>query len=258
MSQQENTTRLQRQLPSHTDVRQEDSGHRPEGQAPPSPYSHQGAPAPLTVLLADAQPAIRHGVRSVLERSSGISVVGEAATADEVLAETSRCRPDVLVVDPLMDEPTGTHVISRVLRMTPDIGVLVFSSDDDDKAITSALHAGARGYLIKRANADQILRGIQAVAAGEAIVDKSIADRLSVLIRPATGQYYYPFPQLTNRERDVLDRIAAGKSNTAIARELALASKTISNRVSTIFGKLGVADRAQAIVLARDAGLGHG
>ncbi|CAG6392232.1 response regulator transcription factor [Streptomyces cocklensis] len=254
MSQQENTKRLHWQLPSQGDVRRDDSGHRPEGEGPPAPR----APAPLTVLLADAQPAIRHGVRSVLERSGGISVVGEAATADEVLAETSRCRPDVLVVDPLMDEPTGMQVISRVLRMTPDTGVLVFSSVDDDKAITSALHAGARGYLIKRASADQILRGIHAVAAGEAIVDRSIADRLSALIRPATGQYYYPFPQLTNRERDVLDRIAAGKSNSAIARELALASKTISNRVSAIFGKLGVADRAQAIVLARDAGLGHG
>jgi DNA-binding NarL/FixJ family response regulator len=254
MSQQENTKRLHWQLPSHGDVSRDDSGRRPEGDALPS----QRAPAPLTVLLADAQPAIRHGVRSVLERSGGISVVGEAATTDEVLAETSRCRPDVLVVDPLMDEPTGMQVISRVLRMMPDTGVLVFSSDDDDKAITSALHAGARGYLIKRASADQILRGIHAVAAGEAIVDRSIADRLSVLIRPATGQYYYPFPQLTNRERDVLDRIAAGKSNSTIARELALASKTISNRVSAIFGKLGVADRAQAIVLARDAGLGHG
>lgn len=254
MSQQENTKSLHWQLPPHGDVPQDASGRAPEGDAP----APGRAPAPLTVLLADAQPAIRHGVRSVLEKSGGISVVGEAATADEVLAETSRCRPDVLVVDPIMDEPTDAQVISRVLRMMPATGVLVFSSDDDDKAITSALHAGARGYLIKRASADQILRGIRAVAAGEAIVDRSIADRLSILIRPATRQYYYPFPQLTNRERDVLERIAAGKSNATIARELALASKTISNRVSAIFGKLGVADRAQAIVLARDAGLGHG
>ncbi|NJP42667.1 response regulator [Actinacidiphila epipremni] len=255
MSQQENTTRLLRQLPHHGNTeRRDDSGRAPEGED----ASPRRAPAPLTVLLADAQPAIRHGVRSLLEHISDISVVGEATTADEVLAETSRCKPDVLVVDPLMDGPTGVQVISQVLRMTPATGVLVFSSVDDDKAITSALHAGARGYLIKRANADQILRGIQAVAAGEAIVDKSIADRLSDLIRPAGGQYCYPFPQLTNREREVLERIAAGKSNSTIARELALASKTISNRVSAIFGKLGVADRAQAIVLARDAGLGHG
>ncbi|MEU6868298.1 response regulator transcription factor [Streptomyces sp. NPDC046876] len=209
-------------------------------------------------MLADSQPAIRHGVRSVLERSGGISVVGEAATTDEVIAETSRCRPHVLVVDPGMDESVGMRVITQVLRLRPETGVLVFSSVDDDKVITSALQAGARGYLFKRADADRIVRGIQAVAAGEAIVDKSIANRLGTLICPATGQYYYPFPQLTNRERDVLERIAAGKSNAAIARELVLASKTVSNRVSVIFAKLGVADRSQAIVLARDAGLGQG
>uniref|UniRef100_A0AAU2K1Q9 Response regulator transcription factor n=1 Tax=Streptomyces sp. NBC_00049 TaxID=2903617 RepID=A0AAU2K1Q9_9ACTN len=202
---------------------------------------------------------MRHGVRSVLERSGGISVVGEAGTADEVIAETSRCRPGVLVIDPPMDESPGMRVITEVLRLWPETGILVFSSVDDDRVITSAFQAGARGYLFKRAEADQILRGIQTVAAGEAIIDKSIAGRLGALMCPTTGQqYYYPFPQLTDRERDVLERIAAGKSNGTIARELVLASKTVSNRVSVIFGKLGVADRSQAIVLARDAGLGHG
>jgi DNA-binding NarL/FixJ family response regulator len=296
MNQQENINRLHRPLSSHQEVRQENSegrsgngsGNRPgngtDHHAENGAENHAGdrsahrfpggsggggelpsgaredAPhtRPLTVLLADAQPAIRHGVRSVLEGPGGIRVVGEAATAQEVLAEAARWRPDVLVLDPLMDEPAGTQLIARVLRLVPETGVLVFSSVDDDKAITSALHAGARGYIVKRASAEQILRSIQAVAAGDAIVDRSIAGRLSALIRPATGQYYYPFPQLTNRERDVLERIAAGKSNSAIARELALASKTVSNRVSAIFGKLGVADRAQAIVLAKDAGLGHG
>lgn len=151
------------------------------------------------------------------------------------------------------------RVITEVLRLWPETGILVFSSVDDDRVITSAFQAGARGYLFKRAEADQILRGIQTVAAGEAIIDKSIAGRLGALMCPTTGQqYYYPFPQLTDRERDVLERIAAGKSNGTIARELVLASKTVSNRVSVIFGKLGVADRSQAIVLARDAGLGHG
>jgi DNA-binding NarL/FixJ family response regulator len=156
-----------------------------------------------------------------------------------------------------MNEPTGVQVITQVLRVAPETGVLVFSSVHDDKAVAAAIQAGARGYLVKRADSDQILRGIQAVAAGEAIFDKAIAGRLSALIRPATERYSYPFPQLTDRERDVLERIAAGKSNATIARELALASKTISNRVSAIFGKLGVADRAQAIVLARDMGLGR-
>ncbi|KJY44556.1 two-component system response regulator, partial [Streptomyces sp. NRRL S-444] len=114
---------------------------------------------------------------------------------------------------PLMDERAGMRVISEVLRLWPETGILVFSSVDDDRVVTAALQAGARGYLFKRADADQILRGIQAVAAGEGIVDKSIANRLGALLCPSsTGQYYYPFPQLTNRERDVLERIAAGKS----------------------------------------------
>ncbi|WP_344440816.1 response regulator transcription factor [Kitasatospora nipponensis] len=254
MSQKASIKGLLRPLPSETDRQRERAGRRPDRDLP----SVHRVQATLTVLLADAQPAIRHGVRSMLERSADIQVVGEAATTDEAVAETSRCRPDVVVVDPLMDEPGGARVITQVLRVAPETGVLVFSSVDDDKAITSAIHAGARGYLIKRAGADQILRGIQAVAAGEGIVDRAIADRLSALIRPAAVQRGYPFPQLSNRERDVLECIAAGKSNTTIARELALASKTISNRVSAIFGKLGVADRAQAIVLARDAGLGNG
>ncbi|MFF3651793.1 response regulator [Streptomyces sp. NPDC002181] len=244
-------------LSSQGEGRREFGGRRPDGDL--AVVSRPLGTVTVTVVIADAQPAIRHGVRSLLEGSAGISVVGEAATADEVMAETSRCRPDVLVVDPLMDQRAGMRVISEVLRLWPETGVLVFSSVDDDRVITAALQAGARGYLFKFADADQILRGIQAVAAGEGIVDKSIANRLGALMGPApAGPYGYPFPQLTNRERDVLERIAAGKSNAAIARELVLASKTISNRVSAIFGKLGVADRSQAIVLARDAGLGQG
>ncbi|WP_404953224.1 response regulator [Streptomyces sp. 147326] len=255
MNQKTNTARLLWPLSSHADARRENAPLLTVDDLPVV----RRVRTTVTVVLADAQPAIRHGVRSVLERSGGISVVGEAATADEVIAETSRCRPRVLVLDPLMDESAGLRVIPEILRLWPETGILVFSGADDDKAITSALQAGARGYLFKRADADQILRGIQAVAAGEAIIDKSIAGRLGALMRPTSGQqYFYPFPQLTNRERDVLERIAAGKSNSTIARELVLASKTVSNRVSVIFGKLGVADRSQAIVLARDAGLGHG
>lgn len=215
-------------------------------------------PASLSVVLADTQPAVRHGVRSVLEQAGGIAVVGEAATADEVIAEVARHRPDVLVIDPQIALPAPVDVISRVLRVAPGTKILVLSANDDDTAVRSAIHAGARGYLIKDAEPDQILRGIQVVAAGEAIVGKALAGRFSALLRPASGPDPYPFPQLTAREREVLERIAAGKSNLAIARELALAPKTISNRVSAVFGKLGVTDRAQAIVLARDAGLGRG
>lgn len=242
-----------RPLPRDLDLHREAVGRGAGPVAAMAP----GAPASPTVVLVDVQPAIRHGVRSVLERSGRVSVVGEAATTEEAIAAAARSRPDVLVIDP-PDGSAGLWVITEVLRVAPGTGVLVFSSVVDDKAISSAIHAGARGYLIKSADSDQILRGIHAVAAGEAIVDRVIAPRLSALIRPKTGQDSYPFLQLSSRERDVLERIAAGKSNAEIARELMLAPKTVSNRVSAIFGKLLVADRAQAIVLARDAGLGRG
>jgi DNA-binding NarL/FixJ family response regulator len=214
--------------------------------------------ASITVVLADAHPAIRHGIRSVLDDRAEIAIVGEAATPDEAIAAVTEHRPDVLMNDLRTGEIAGVQVISHVLRVSPGTGVLVFSAVDDDGAITSALHAGARGYLIKSAGPDQILMGIQAVAAGDVIVDRAIARRFSALMHPASGSEQYPFPQLTSKERDVLERIAAGRSNLVIARELALALKTVHNRASAIFGKLGVADRAQAIVLARDAGLGRG
>ncbi len=212
----------------------------------------------VTVFLADSQPAVRYRVRSALELVDGIVVIGEAATANATIAETFRHRPDVLVVDPQLGEAAAIDVVSRVSRVAPDTRILVLSTADDDTAIRSAIQAGARGYLIKGTDLDQVVRGVQVVAAGEAIVGKAIACRFSALMRSAGGPEPYPFPQLTTREREVLDRVAAGKSNGAIARELALAQKTISNRVSAVFGKLGVADRAQAIVLARDAGLGRG
>ncbi|EMD26589.1 LuxR C-terminal-related transcriptional regulator [Amycolatopsis azurea] len=215
-------------------------------------------PAWVTVLLADSQPTVRYRVRSALETVSGIAVIGEAATANATIAETFRHRPDVLIIDPQLGESAAVDVIGRVSRVAPETRVLVLSAVDDDTAVRSAIQAGARGYLIKGADLDQVIRGVQVVAAGEAIVGKAIARRFSALLRSTLGPEPYPFPQLTTREREVLDRIAAGKSNAAIARDLALAQKTISNRVSAVFGKLGVADRAQAIVLARDAGLGRG
>jgi DNA-binding NarL/FixJ family response regulator len=251
MSQQSSINGFLRPGPPGRDARRDDTNHRPSIDIPGA------ASDSLTVLLADPQPAIRHGIRSVLNRSAGISVVGEAATMDEVIAEVSRSRPKVLVIDPLIDNPCDVRVIAEVLRVSPGTGILVFSSVDDDSAIRSVIQAGARGYLFKSADSDQILRCIQAVGAGQAIIDKVIADRLCTLLYSAIESHSYPFPQLTDRERDVLERIAAGKSNAIIARELALASKTISNRISVILTKLGVADRVQAIVLARDAGLGR-
>ncbi|WP_433260859.1 response regulator [Actinosynnema sp. CS-041913] len=214
--------------------------------------------AALSVVVADAQLVTRDGVRSVLERSGQIEVVAEVATAEQAVAAVARHRPDVLVID--IDTPNLSRLalVSRILNTSPRTGVLVFSAFDDDESITSALRFGARGYVLKTAGARQILRAVQAVAAGDVIVGNTIAGRFIATLRLMRDNSPYPFPQLTGRERDVLERIAAGKSNSAISKELALAPKTISNRVSAVFGKLGVADRSQAIVLAREAGLGRG
>jgi DNA-binding NarL/FixJ family response regulator len=207
-----------------------------------------------TVVLADALPALRHGVRALVERDGGFTVVAEAGTAPDAVAAVARHRPDVLVLDPQL--AGGAAVIEQVARAAPRTGVLVFTALDDDESVSGAVRAGARGYLVKDAGVDQILRGIQVVAAGEMIVGGAVARRFGALVRPP-GPARYPFPQLTPKERDVLELVAAGRSNLAIARELLLASKTISNRISAIFVKLAVADRAEAIVLARDAGLGR-
>ena len=223
-------------------------------EAPP-----RSAIAQITVLLADTAPVARRRVRSTLERAGGITVVGEATTAAEMFAETAWHRPDILVVDPhQFGRIAAQDLIGHVARIAPRTRVLVVTSVDDDVSVRSAFHAGARGYLVTGdTDADQVLRGIHVVSNGEVIVGRSVAGRLAALFTQH-DRAPYPFPQLTTREQQVLERIAAGKSNLAIARDLALAPKTISNRVSSVLGKLGVTDRAQAIVLARDAGLGRG
>lgn len=252
MNQQVNTHASTREWTARFHDRHRSANGRSVREAGPA----SGDRGSATVVIADPQPAIRRGVRSVLERSGGIAVVGEAAVAGEVLAETCRHRPDVLVMDLRLGGNSGIEVIRQVCRATPRTGVLVFSDVGEDTMITGALHAGARGYLTKDAGPDEILRGVQAVAAGQAIICRTVAARFAAWISPRAAEVPYPFSTLTAREREVLERLAAGKPNAAIARELSLAPKTISNRVSAIFAKLGTANRAEVIVLARDAGLG--
>lgn len=205
--------------------------------------------AAVTVLLAGQRPAVRFA----LQRPGDIVVVGEVASTWDVFGEIAGRTPEVVVLDPhQVGAPAAEKVIERVAARTK---VLVLTEIDDDAAIRRAFRAGALGYLIADADHDQVLGGVRVVASGGLIVGKSIARRFAALIY--TGRAPYPFPQLTAREQEVLERIAAGKSNLAIARELTLAPKTIGNRVSAVFAKLGVANRAQAIVLARDAGLGR-
>jgi DNA-binding NarL/FixJ family response regulator len=181
----------------------------------------------------------------------GIDVVAEAGTGRDTIRETLRHRPDVLVLDLRM---AGASIINEVRRSAPDTAVLVFTQADDDDSVFAAMRAGARGYLLKSAESDDVVRAIRGVAAGGAVFGSPIAERLSALVGPAAEP---PFPALTSREREVLDLLAAGLPNSAIARRLRLASKTVSNHLSTIFAKLRVSSRSAAIVLARQSGLGR-
>lgn len=211
--------------------------------------------ADLTVVLADTHPVVRDGMRALLAEVDGIEVVAEAGTGRDAVREAVRHRPDVLIVDLRLADQGGAAVIREVRRAVPGTAVLVFTQADDDESVFSAMRAGARGYLLKRAERDDIVRAVKGVAAGGAVFGSPIAERLVELFGPSANRA--PFPELTGREREVLDLLAAGLPNSAIARRLSLASKTVSNHLSAIFAKLQVSSRAAAIVQARQAGLGR-
>jgi DNA-binding NarL/FixJ family response regulator len=211
--------------------------------------------AELNVVLADDQPVVRGGLRALLSGVEGITVVAESTTAREPLRTALRLEPDVLIMD-MPSGRDGVAAIQQLLRAAPGVAVLVFTSSDDDESVFTAMRSGARGYLLKGAEPDDIVRAIRGVAAGEAIFGASIASRLTELMIRQAQQDRYPFPELTNRERGVLDLIVDGLSNSAIAARLFLAPKTVRNNISVIFGKLGVTDRADAISRALAAGLG--
>jgi DNA-binding NarL/FixJ family response regulator len=211
--------------------------------------------AELNVVLADDQPVVRSGLRALLSCVDGITVVAESTTAREPLRTALRLEPDVLIMD-LPSGRDGVAAIQELLRSAPGVAVLVFSSSDDDESVFTAMRSGARGYLLKGAEPDDIVRAIRGVAAGEAIFGASIASRLTELMIRQAQPDRHPFPELTNREREVLGLIVDGLSNSAIAARLFLAPKTVRNNISVIFGKLGVTDRAEAVSRALAAGLG--
>jgi DNA-binding NarL/FixJ family response regulator len=209
----------------------------------------------LTVVLADDHPVVRSGLRALLSSVDGITVVAEATTGREAIDATIEHRPDVLLVDLQMPDLNGIAATREVLQTVPDVAVLVLTMFHDDESVVSAMRAGARGYILKGAGQEDIVRAVRGVAAGEAIFGQNVAHRvLDLLATPRTAE---PFPDLTVREREVLDLVAAGLGNAVIARQLHLAPKTVSNHISAIFAKLRVVDRAAAIVRAREAGLGR-
>jgi len=213
---------------------------------------------PIRVLIADDHAPLREGLRALLQSVPDLEVVGEAATGDEAIALAASLQPDVILMDIKMPEVNGIEATRRILHISPHISILVVTMFEDDDSVFAALRAGARGYLLKGALKAEILRAIRGVSSGEAIFGPSIAKRLMQYFsapKPAVSSQI--FPELTEREREILNLIAQHYTNIEIAERLSLAPKTVRNHVSNIFTKLQVADRAQAIIRAREAGLGH-
>jgi DNA-binding NarL/FixJ family response regulator len=210
----------------------------------------------IRVLIADDHPLVRQGLQAALAALPELEVVAEAATGSAAIREAVLHRPDVVVMDLQMPELNGIEATRELARAVPSAAVLVLTMFDDDDSVFAAMRAGARGYVLKGAEQQEIARAIMAVAAGEAIFGPGVAAR--VLTYFATSpRTPAPFPELTAREREVLDLLAAGRTNSQIAERLSLSVKTVANHLSAIFAKLQVADRTQAILRARDAGLGH-
>lgn len=217
----------------------------------------QPTPSDLTVVLADDYPVVRRGLRALLSSVEGITVVAEAASGHDAVREALLHRPDVLITELRMRELNAAAAIREVLRSTPGTAVLVFAMLEDDESVFTAMRAGARGYILKGSEQEDIVRAVRGVAAGQAIFGARIASRITELLCTSSMRARHPFPDLTTREGEVLDLIAAGMSNPAIARRLGLAPKTVSNHISAIFTKLQVTGRAEAIMRIREAGIGR-
>jgi DNA-binding NarL/FixJ family response regulator len=211
---------------------------------------------PVRVLIADDHPLFRDGLAALLNGGSGTELTGTAATGAEAVDLARQTQPDVVVMDLQMPGMSGVEATRRILADHPDTTVLVLTMFDDDDRIAAALRAGAHGYLLKGASREQIRCAIHAAAHGQIIFGAPLAARILGHFT-ATPAPPPAFPQLTDRERQVLDLLAQGRANAAIAARLSLSHKTVRNHVSNILAKLQVADRAQAIIQARDAGLGH-
>jgi len=212
---------------------------------------------PLRILLVDDHPLVRNGLRALLSSVTDMMVVGEAASGEEAIAQVGELQPDIILMDLHMPGLNGVEATRCIVQIHPHIGILVLTMLEDDASVFAAMRAGARGYLLKGADQTDVLRAITAAARGEAIFSPPIARRLMQYfanVQPILPQA--AFPDLTEREREILGLIALGKSNAEIAEALVLSPKTVSNYVSNIFNKLQVVDRAQAVLRARQAGLG--
>jgi DNA-binding NarL/FixJ family response regulator len=214
-------------------------------------------PTPLRLVLADDHPVVRDGLKALLGSLDGVSVVGEASTGREAIKQAVTLRPDVLIMDLQMPDLDGVAATRQITKVAPEVAVLVLSMFDDDDNVYDAMRAGARGYLLKGASQDVVARAIFDVASGGAVFGPSVANRLLTRLADQQPAVNATLPQLTNRERQVLDLVAAGLRNPVIAERLGVSDKTVGNHLSSIFAKLNVDGRSQAIIIARDQGLGR-
>lgn len=214
----------------------------------------------IRLLVSDDHALFREGLRALFSATPGIEVIGEAATGEETLALAEALQPDIILMDINMPGMDGIQTTRRVLRANPTIGVIMVTMLEEDAPLFSAVRAGARGYVLKGARHQELLQTVRAVARGQVLFGPSTASRIMGFfhdieadLKPSAPEE--TFPELTPRELEVLELVAQGAKNSEIAEQLVISNKTVRNHITSIFAKLQVADRAQAIILARDAGL---
>jgi len=226
------------------------------------PHARDTVMDTIRILIADDHAMFREGLRALFAALPDIEVVGEAPNGAAAVTQATALQPDVVLMDINMPDLNGIEATRQILASQPSMGIIMVTMLEDDASVFAAMRAGARGYVLKGAHHDEILQAIRAVASGQAVFGPAIATRMMNFFQglnqpaPKTGNAIQAFPELTEREREVLVLIAQGVSNKEIAEKLVISMKTVSNHITNIFGKLQVADRAQAILRARDAGLG--